>query len=60
MPNDWLNDNTVDRSQAHSPDGRAQAFLLKWPSQRGYPTFLSRKKDTLVTYRQQAAITTDL
>lgn len=55
VPGAWLDDNTVDRSQSRSPDGRALAFVQEWPSKPHYPTFLDRKKNTLSDYRQQAA-----
>lgn len=55
VPKEWLDDRTVDRSQAHSPDARVQAFVQEWPSGPKYPSFLDRKNQTLLDYRSQKA-----
>jgi hypothetical protein len=55
VPANWLNDNTLDRAQAHSPDGRSRAFVQEWPSKPKYPTFLNRKNQTLIDYRKKKA-----
>lgn len=55
VPSDWIDDTTGDRSQAHAPDGTAQAFIQQWPTGAHFPTFQQRAHDTVNTYRQQAA-----
>lgn len=55
VPSDWIDDPTVDRSQARSPDGRAQAFIQQWPTGPHMPTFEQRAHNTVNTYRQQVA-----
>lgn len=55
VPANWIEDKTTDRSQAHSPDGRAKAFIQQWPSGPHYPTFLLRKNNTLSDYKKQTA-----
>jgi hypothetical protein len=55
VPADWIEDKTTDRSQAHSPDGRARAFIQQWPAGPHYPTFLFRRDDTLSGYRKGIA-----
>lgn len=55
VPREWTDDRTVDRSQAHSADGRAEALVQEWPSGPKYPSFLDRKNQTLVSYRNQKA-----
>lgn len=55
VPADWIEDKTTDRSQAHSPDGRAKAFIQQWPVGPHYPTFLLRKNNTLSDYKKQIA-----
>lgn len=55
IPKDWIDDRTVDRSQAHSADGRVEAFVQEWPSGPKYPSFLKRKNQTLADYRNQKA-----
>lgn len=55
VPGNWIDDKTVDRSQAHSPDGTAQAFVQEWPSRPNTPTFASRKSQTLKDYQKQKA-----
>lgn len=55
VPADWIEDKTTDRSQAHSRDGRAQAFVQQWPAGPHYPTFLLRKNNTLSDYKKQIA-----
>lgn len=55
VPGDWLDDATVDRSQAHSRDGKSNAFVQEWPSKPHLPTYLSRKDHILADYRNQKA-----
>lgn len=55
VPGDWVDEATVDRSEAHSPDGRGKAFVQQWPSKPHFPTFLQRKNQTLIDYRKQKA-----
>jgi hypothetical protein len=55
VPKEWVDDRTVDRSQAHSADGRVQAFVQEWPSGPEHPSFLDRKNQTLRDYRNQRA-----
>jgi hypothetical protein len=55
IPKDWVDDRTVDRSQAHSGDGRVEALVQEWPAGPKYPSFLNRKNQTLADYRNQQA-----
>lgn len=55
VPADWLEDKTTDRSQAHSPDGRAKAFIQQWPVGPHFPTYLVRKNNILSGYKKGIA-----
>lgn len=54
VPANWIDERTVDRSEAHSPDGRSRAFIQEFAASAKYP-FLNRKNQTLSNYRNQKA-----
>jgi len=56
VPGNWVDERTVDRSEAHSPDGRAKAFVQEFAASSNYP-FLHRKNQTLTNYRNEKANT---
>jgi hypothetical protein len=53
VPANWIADNTFDRAQAHSPDGRAQASVTEYPATP--VTFSVREKNTLADYKNHKA-----
>lgn len=55
VPADWIEDNTIDRSQARSRDGSAQAFIQQWPAGPHDTTFVERTRSTLSVYHKQVA-----
>lgn len=54
VPESWIDDRTVDRSEAHSSESRAKAFIQEFAASAKYP-FLNRKNQILSNYRSQKA-----